>query len=615
MFAQALQNLSATIFTSSDMVSKKVKGSPVINDMMNSERSGEEVLNLLSPIIKDTRDTLLELKASQDIQAEQIQKFLESKPELQRTANQILGKDTTAEQIAYAFAKIFAKIKKDSLADSTSSKETEAYKIFGKFYEAFVSVTKDTNKEKTRDTSTSKDSSSKYDTKNFSKEYLEKILQMNKETTTNTQTPAPVSKRLRSGLGEIKDNFKGSIRESFASGSVYSQGITSTVLNAGVGAIAGKLQDSISKRVVSFLDGKKNKDVDDLVGIAKNNIGGVKSSRESLAEQKASYTKEDVKEQNLIVKKTEEEQTLTLKEIVAELKKDNEEKKKSGLSDMIKDVVKNGIPGISKILGGLSSILGGGALGKIAYKAGSLAGKGIAAAKGLGSKIVGLGSRIPSLLGAAVPALSQVPDMPDMPVSKPQTTVPSKVASKAGGLLRGAASLARMSLPALAVGAAGTAGYAIGDKVVNPLLDKATEAITGKENSFGTGIADMFGGFFKSDAEKKLDEENRKFAAKVSAKPADKKSIPMSSSMNSIEPMQQRAAESITMLSSEKERIERQMQEKMANKPPVIIDNSRVMNSSNSSGNSGMSTSVKMVRNSESTFERVQMQNYWSRSQ
>lgn len=110
-------------------------------------------------------------------------------------------------------------------------------------------------------------------------------------------------------------------------------------------------------------------------------------------------------------------------------------------------------------------------------------------------------------------------------------------AAKAATTVAGAAktalpALAKVAGPAAAVAAAGAAGYAAGKYVVNPLLDKATQTITGDKNdSFGTGIFKLFNDEEKpqkiqdilqnsrlgktTEEERKLVKENTKIVDKI----------------------------------------------------------------------------------------------------
>jgi len=117
----------------------------------------------------------------------------------------------------------------------------------------------------------------------------------------------------------------------------------------------------------------------------------------------------------------------------------------------------------------------------------------------------GMLSKIPGLPGAGGPAGGVA-------------STGGTVAGKGGGVLGRIATAGRAALgiakPVAAVAAAGAAGYAAGKYVVNPVLDYASEKITGtRGETFGgaiyTGVDKFMGLFGKSDADKMKAEEQR----------------------------------------------------------------------------------------------------------
>jgi uncharacterized membrane protein len=149
-----------------------------------------------------------------------------------------------------------------------------------------------------------------------------------------------------------------------------------------------------------------------------------------------------------------------------------------------------------------------------------------------------------------------------------------------GGLLAKAAPIAGS---VAAVGAAGAAGYGIGKYLVNPLIDSGLSAVTGKETSLGGAIYDMFN-----------DDPNAKYNEELKKKLAAQKKTPgtIASDMNSVklskEAEQKQAASTLVAVNNQ------QQAKSPASAPVVMISSS--------------------VRNQDSTFERVQMQDFWSRA-
>lgn len=96
------------------------------------------------------------------------------------------------------------------------------------------------------------------------------------------------------------------------------------------------------------------------------------------------------------------------------------------------------------------------------------------------------------------------------------TSLFSSAGSKLTGIVSSTAGSFGRLLPLLGKGfgvlGAGIAGYQLGDKVINPLLDKAASAITGRENTFGTALYELFNG----DEDKKISEMLHGNSSKIS---------------------------------------------------------------------------------------------------
>jgi hypothetical protein len=151
----------------------------------------------------------------------------------------------------------------------------------------------------------------------------------------------------------------------------------------------------------------------------------------------------------------------------------------------------------------------------------------------------------------------------------------SKVLGKVGNAAKLAA---RFAGPAALVASAGAAGYGLGT-MMNPLIDKGITAASGEENSLGTWL------YNKTHSDEGL--EATKSTPPIAA--AKSKQIA------EIEKMQSKKDEALTKQS----------------KPttnPVVLNTPVVTNN-----NSTTVIATASVRNQESTFERVQFQDFWRR--
>ena len=142
----------------------------------------------------------------------------------------------------------------------------------------------------------------------------------------------------------------------------------------------------------------------------------------------------------------------------------------------------------------------------------------------------------------------------------------SKVPKGAGGML------ARGAMAAGGAAAAGAAGYGIGT-LLAPLIDKGITAASGEENTLGTWI------YNKTHSDE--------FANSV----APKKSTQVSDIQKATKAMEESKVQSKANSSA-----------MVLNTQPVVTNN-----------NTTTVIATSSVRNQESTFERVQFQDYWSR--
>ena len=180
------------------------------------------------------------------------------------------------------------------------------------------------------------------------------------------------------------------------------------------------------------------------------------------------------------------------------------------------------------------------------------------------------------------------------------STVPEKIAegestlgklASAAGVIRGVGAAASalsaaapLALPVAGVLAAGAVGYGVGT-LASTAIDSGISSATGRDNSLGGWLYDKF----NDDPLKDLNKPTAGKSAVVLPKPVPNKTA------------------DISAMATKKEAIS---STPAAESKPIVIQQS------SSSGGSGSSTNIiapRSVRNNESTFERVQMQDYWPR--
>lgn len=169
----------------------------------------------------------------------------------------------------------------------------------------------------------------------------------------------------------------------------------------------------------------------------------------------------------------------------------------------------------------------------------------------------------------------------------PPAPVAAPAASK--GILSGIGSAARMLSPFAAVGAAGAAGLAIGTGVA-PLIDRGISAISGRSTSLGGAIYDMFNSDPNSD-------------------PKRPHMTPQNKSIPSIVAAQKTSASKATVATSARDAA---VANQKSIPQPVILNNNSPAATPAKTGGSRVVVGSS-VRNQESTFERVQMQDFWPR--
>lgn len=208
------------------------------------------------------------------------------------------------------------------------------------------------------------------------------------------------------------------------------------------------------------------------------------------------------------------------------------------------------------------------------YNIGKNSGKGVAktieaaktAAKYVPKVVEGVGNILSNGVGLATKAL-------------PELVGGAELAS--GGLLAGAG----------VVGAAG-AGYMLGENVINPLVDKGLSAVTGRDTSLGSWIYDQ------------INPDPLKEQPVVASKSAPAIIKPT--------PIPSKSINSVTALKTEKEKED--IKQSSASQP-IIINKNSDKSTSGGNGSSGDNTPrILSIRNQDSTFEKVQMQDFWSRT-
>jgi len=144
-----------------------------------------------------------------------------------------------------------------------------------------------------------------------------------------------------------------------------------------------------------------------------------------------------------------------------------------------------------------------------------------------------------------------------------------------GGIMSTLSSIAQ--IPAIGLGAAGMAGFGLGSSVVAPGLDALSSVVSGRQNTFGGAIYDLL----NEDAGQKA-----------------------------ITPSKGNFVQSIDNLNQQRDSVV--MRPATQNQQPIIVSSPPTIVGSN--GSSSQPDGILMVRNNESSFSKVQMQDYWSKT-
>jgi hypothetical protein len=256
-----------------------------------------------------------------------------------------------------------------------------------------------------------------------------------------------------------------------------------------------------------------------------------------------------------------------------------------------------GLGGLGSGLGALGSAAasGVGALGSAASTGASTLGSAASSVGAAGSRALGsLGSTVSSALGSGASAIG---------------SVGSKLAAAAG--------------PVAALTSAGLGGYELGTHVINPLIDKGLSAASGKDTSLGSWIYDKLNPepekinntteLIKTETKSNtIESVGAKKDAAVSLEII--KSVPNTSSNSYVAPSKPDQGSKIQNMVAQKDAAESQKAAAASSGSgaPIIVNNTS--NSSSGGKRGEEQVQVTAIRNHESTFERVQMQDYWPRA-
>lgn len=215
------------------------------------------------------------------------------------------------------------------------------------------------------------------------------------------------------------------------------------------------------------------------------------------------------------------------------------------------------------------------------------------------------------------------------------------LAAAAGTVKAAGAAAAAGAIGAAGVGAAGAAGYGIGKYAINPLINSGITAATGKENTLGGWIYDKMNPTADFDTQsptktktvevqKSINTQNTNKSSSaqkawISDQASEKKTQVTGSliagrgsqltaavaAAGTIETQKKSPAAALDKLSEVKERQEAKAAVK-ASQPIVINNTTSSPNSAVAQQQPGMIVASN-VRNADSTFERVQMQDFWPR--
>jgi len=598
MFKESLKNKAKSIFGGTTSFIKDVGGefknamvgqlvteltnrSPVLGaaladsikaraDKKHNERIKASFTKLYADNISNTKDSPFASKVQED-----------------------LGKDAGKEDIQKKIVGILTQLDKDIKIQSKSDlQNNELYKRYSKEFQEYKKVIDKQSAKPTAKTQTKNESTPAQD----NTEIVQKLVSIDK----NTQ-------ETNSKLLDLISKVEKTPSQEPASEVISKQEPVSEVIPK---------QEPISE-VVSKQAEKTG--YDSVLNSLKDVVKEVKETNEILKDNETERAKDEaeLKENNQEV--NAEKDKPALKEPNERDKKQVEVQPRRSLKKVITDKATDLVLNGAKAAGSLA-LKGATALGGLALRGGKAvvesvktsgafgaAKEGVTKAKdglvSLGSKArEGIVNRTPAIKEGIKTATQKVMGTASKAASAGSTvakstgSLGSKALSTMGALgAKAAGAASSFALPAAGVLAAGAAGYGLGTLINDKFLTNEDGS-----NKIGSWLFDKFGPEQPPINDPKLVNQPKAAPTAIKKQVAPIKNQVTSTVKKNVEQKEQNTAE------KEQKSIQ-----------PVVINNSNNSNSSGSSKGpsqfSNMITGIS-VRNSESTFERVQMQDFWART-
>jgi hypothetical protein len=185
-------------------------------------------------------------------------------------------------------------------------------------------------------------------------------------------------------------------------------------------------------------------------------------------------------------------------------------------------------------------------------------------------------------------------------------------------LVKGAApalgGIASAAAPVLGVTAAAAGGYMLGDKIIRPTLDSLSEKVTGKKGqTLGGAIYDFFNKDENAKIEAMLNGDSKELSSKsstVTSKQSDAAKVLESMKTTSATTLR----EASEFRDTQKEKLEtNKLNEIAKNTAQSVVINNRTNNVGGGNGAPNQLAPRPIIRNPDSTFEKMQMKDYWGR--
>jgi hypothetical protein len=605
MFKSALSAISSTVISAAKSTAAAYKPSSVMREGGAFERIAQQgIANLAyrSPIVADMASTMLQNFQLELGKKERINAYVKSNSAdtFRSTVSKNLGGNTSSKKIDAEMEKILDKmsksIEKDGIEKARESKLfTEYEQYFTEFKKAnapqqepVASTGSNTNSESPIDGSLHRIESNTLRTVNVLEEIATRhsLTGGNSVGGTNTGSasfidPMTGMPSMRAAVGSIGGSFLAKIFDDdtiskFANKSKKFFGIEDAVDEP-------KAKSQKQKDTAKPNKFNGTKDVSDILGDLSLDLNKTKDGS-PIFDEKKSYssapTTENTSEAAKEIANVTNNQTDSLLKVQEEILIEMRELNKTTETNAKKDET---VTVKSKVAEGIKSRLPGtgDATKGISHKLGTVVGRGLKSVKSGVSKLIETGGK----------AASYIPEVATKATSVVSTAVE---AGKDALMARAALPALGAALPVLGIGAAAAGGYMLGKHVINPLIDKGISTITGgKSQSLGDWISNTW----KSDAEKKLDVSDASYSAKYNKEP------------QSIQPIKSTITKELGVLTDAKDK---QTESINSGTTPIIVNNTT--NSTPQPSNSVSSPTNSAVRNSDSTFERVQMQDFWPRT-